>query len=139
MRNSNIIILSLFTVFLLVACGVSRDSSSKPADRDPNVVMPKTEEGDPTSWEILFRKVPGVQVAGNYPNLSLRIRGAQSMNLTTEPLFVLEGVPLGHDFASLARAVMPMQVKSIRVLKGSDATIYGARGANGVVEVILKK
>lgn len=122
------------------ACGVTRDTSERDIGRehDPNVVTPQSHEGDPTSWELLFRKVPGVEVRGNYPALTLRIRGAQSLNLTTEPLYVLEGVPLGHDFASLDRAATPQEVKSIRILKGAEATMYGARGANGVVLVKLK-
>ncbi len=125
---------------MAVACGIARDASDKGIGNeiDANVVTPQAHEGDPTSWDVLFRKIPGVEVRGNYPALSLRIRGAQSINLTTEPLFVLEGVPLGHDFASLDRATAPHEVKSIRILKGAEATMYGARGANGVVLVTLK-
>jgi len=128
-------------VICAIGCGVPKSASSSegPRDHDPNLIIPADHEGSPDSWEVLFRRVPGVEVRGAYPNLSLRIRGASSLNLTTEPLFVLEGVPLGHQFSSLARAVTPVQVESIRVLKGPDATIYGARGANGVIEVRMKK
>lgn len=66
------------------------------------------------------------------------IRGSESFYLSTEPLFVLEGVPLGTNFLSLDEAATPADVASIRVLKGSDASMYGVRGANGVIEVTLK-
>jgi TonB-dependent SusC/RagA subfamily outer membrane receptor len=124
----------------MISCGVAHQSteSTERTIHHADVVEPKIHEGDPMSWEILFRKIPGIEVRGNYPRLSLRIRGAQSIHLTTEPLYVLEGIPLGHDFASLARATTPQEVKSIRILKGAEATMYGARGANGVVVVNLK-
>lgn len=140
MRKSILVWSLLPMIFIVVSCGVTRESSEEDVRRDMDIHMvePQGHEGDPTAWDVLFRKIPGVEVRGNYPALSLRVRGAQSMHLTTDPLYVVDGVPLGHDFASLDRAVTPRDVKSIRILKGAEATMYGARGANGVVVVTLK-
>ena len=139
---------SIFVVsalFVLVsACSVSRDQlasryqSNHYETSNPNIVTTGITENNPQSWENLFKRVPGVYVTGSYPNLSLRIRGISSFNLTNEPLYVLHGVPLGHDFSVLASTITAIDVKYIRVLKGHDATIYGSRGANGVIEVFTK-
>ena len=74
--------------------------------------------------------VPGVQVSGN----SIRIQGASSLMLSTEPLFVVDGVPV-----ETVDDIQPVMVKSIQVLKGSAASIYGSRGANGVILINLIK
>jgi len=128
-------------LLLLGNCGGANPTSmsDQSADRlDPNVVIPTDSEVSPQSWENLLRKLSGVEVNGNYPNLSLKVRGSQSFYLSTEPLFVLEGVPLGNDFRSLDGAATPSDVKYIQVIKGSDASMYGVRGANGVIVVTLK-
>jgi len=116
----------------------NRQSVEPGKDHNHDIVSPRDHENSPLSWETLFRKIAGIQVQGTYPNLSLRIRGANSMHLTTEPLYVLEGVPLGHDFSGLDKAVTPGDVESIQVLKGPETAIYGARGANGVILVKMK-
>jgi TonB-dependent SusC/RagA subfamily outer membrane receptor len=69
-------------------------------------------------------QVPGVEVNGT----SIKIQNATSFMLGTEPLFVVDGmiVPGIGD-------ISPMDVKSIEVLKGASASIYGSRGANGVI------
>ncbi|MEM7373047.1 MAG: TonB-dependent receptor plug domain-containing protein [Bacteroidota bacterium] len=135
--------LLLLSCFLLLChCHSSNQvarNSQQTRSHDPNVIIPDNTQASVNSWENLFRKVASVEVQGSYPNLSLRIRGANSIHMTTEPLYVLEGIPLGHDFSSLARATTPSDVKSIRVVKGPDAALYGARGSNGVVVVTLKK
>jgi TonB-dependent SusC/RagA subfamily outer membrane receptor len=79
-------------------------------------------------YEMLTGEVPGVEVSGT----SIKIRNATSFQLGTEPLFVVDGiiVPTIND-------IVPAQVKSIEVLKGSAASIYGARGANGVIVITL--
>ncbi len=74
--------------------------------------------------------VPGVQVSGS----SIRIQGASSLMLSTEPLFVVDGVPV-----ETVDDIQPVMVKSIQVLKGSAASIYGSRGANGVILINLIK
>ncbi|MFN2337116.1 MAG: TonB-dependent receptor plug domain-containing protein, partial [Bacteroidales bacterium] len=80
-------------------------------------------------YELIQGKVPGVQVTGN----KITIRGIGSMNLSTDPLFVVDGVVV-YSIDNIS----PSQVKSISVLKGSNAAIYGTRGANGVILITMK-
>jgi len=78
----------------------------------------------PNIYEMIRGEVPGVDVVDK----SIRIRNAFSYQLSTEPLFVVDGmiVPRIDD-------ISPLDVKSIEVLKGASASVYGARGANGVL------
>lgn len=80
-------------------------------------------------YDMIRGQIAGVDVKGN----SIKIQGANSFTASTEPLFVVDGqiVP-SIDFIS------PTDVKSIEVLKGSSATVYGSRGANGVILITLK-
>lgn len=80
-------------------------------------------------YDMIRGKVPGVSVSGN----KITIRGVNSLNSGTDPLFVVDGMTVNSiDYLS------PQMVKSISVLKGSDAAIYGSRGANGVLLITLK-
>ncbi len=79
-------------------------------------------------YDMIQGKVPGVQVSGN----KITIRGINSINMGTDPLFVVDGVVVNS-----IDNISPRQVKSISVLKGSDASIYGSRGAGGVILITL--
>jgi len=68
-------------------------------------------------------------------NASFLIRGNATLG-NNSPLFIIDGVPRGENaFSNLS----PDDIKSISVLKGASAAIYGARAANGVVLVTTKK
>lgn len=80
-------------------------------------------------YDMIKGEVPGVVVNGN----SITIRGVSSVNLSSEPLFVVNGSP-----ANSISDISPNDVKSISVLKGASAAIYGSRGSNGVILITLK-
>lgn len=133
-----ILLTLLVSAALFSYCGTSKRSTVS-KDYDPNVVEPSDKESASITWEVMLRRLPGVMVSGQGQNLSVKVRGSQSINLTSEPLFVLNGTPMGHQFSSIYHAVSPIQVKSMRVLKGPDATMYGSRAANGVIVIKLKE
>lgn len=81
-------------------------------------------------YDLIRGEVPGVIVNGT----SITIRGASSINLSNEPLFVVDGVPV-----SSIDNIHPQTIKSIQILKGSSASIYGSRGSNGVILINLLK
>lgn len=81
-------------------------------------------------YEMIAGKVPGVTVTGT----RIVIRGLSSINAGTDPLFVVDGSATNN-----INDINPSQVESISVLKGSNAAMYGARGANGVILINLKK
>lgn len=80
-------------------------------------------------YEIL-KGTPGVTVNGN----SVKIQGQSSINSGTEPLFVVDGMPI-----ETIDGISPSMVESISVLKGASSSIYGSRGANGVIIITLIK
>ncbi len=75
-------------------------------------------------YDMIKGEVPGVQVNGN----SITIRGTGSIMSSTEPLFIVDGIAVDR-----INDISPVEVKSIEVLKGASASIYGSRGANGVI------
>ncbi len=77
-------------------------------------------------YEMMTGRFPGVEVSGK----SIRISGASSFMLSTEPLFVVDGMIIES-----IDGIAPSTVKTIEVLKGPAASIYGARGANGVIVI----
>jgi len=80
-------------------------------------------------YEIL-KGTPGVMVNGN----SIKIQGQSSFNAGTEPLFVVDGMTVGS-----IDGISPTMIESISVLKGAATSIYGSRGANGVILITLIK
>jgi TonB-dependent SusC/RagA subfamily outer membrane receptor len=80
-------------------------------------------------FDMIKGEVPGVQVTGT----SIRIQGASSFMLSTEPLFVVDGMVV-----NTISDIQPSTVKSIEILKGASASIYGSRGANGVILIKIK-
>jgi len=80
-------------------------------------------------YEMIKGRLPGVEVSGK----SIRIQGANSFNGSTEPLFVVDGFAVPSiDY------INPQEVKSIEILKGASASVFGSRGANGVILITLK-
>ncbi|WP_282080028.1 SusC/RagA family TonB-linked outer membrane protein [Aquimarina algiphila] len=91
--------------------------------------------------ELLIGRIPGL-VIGNPSDapgagLNVRIRGASSFTATT-PLIVVDGFPLGD--AGNLKQINPADIVSVEVLKdASAASIYGSRGANGVILVTTRR
>jgi len=73
---------------------------------------------------------PGVAVSGK----SIKIQGASSFQMGTEPLFVVDGMVV-----SSIDGILPSQIDNISILKGASTSIYGSRGANGVILINLIK
>jgi TonB-linked SusC/RagA family outer membrane protein len=89
--------------------------------------------------QALQGRASGVQVVNNAGapggDVSIRIRGANSILGDNNPLYVIDGF-IGADFNN----INPRDVESIEVLKDASGTaIYGSRGANGVVLITTKK
>ena len=74
-------------------------------------------------------KASGVYVTGD----AIRIRGMNSISLSTDPMWIIDGVPGGHNNLN------PNDIESVTVLKDAAATaMYGSSGANGVIVVTTK-
>lgn len=109
---------------------------------------------NPTSInQGLQGKVAGVQVlqADGAPGagISIQIRGTNSFSGNTEPLYVIDGVPMAAEQAPTEygqkssnnplASISPSDIESMQILKDASATaIYGSRAANGVVIITTK-
>ncbi|WP_300597523.1 TonB-dependent receptor [Niabella sp.] len=98
--------------------------------------------------EQLAGRVTGVQVNTNSGRpggqTNIRIRGFSSINASSNPLYVVDGVFLPQGTQSqnsnAIDYINPSDIASVEILKDASSTaIYGARGANGVVLITTKK
>ena len=90
--------------------------------------------------QALQGRLSGVQIttANGAPGAgsTIRIRGGNSINAGNEPLYVIDGIIGGGDL----NTINPSDIASIEVLKDASSTsIYGSRGANGVVLITTKR
>jgi TonB-dependent starch-binding outer membrane protein SusC len=93
-----------------------------------------------TISEALQGKSPGVEVINNSNSpggdISVRVRGVSSLNNSIQPLYVVDGVPMSGSISFLNNN----DVASVEILKdAAAASIYGSRGANGVVLITTNK
>lgn len=114
-------------------------------------------KGAPTSMEEGLRgRMSGVNVVSNDGapggGISIQIRGSNSFQGSTEPLYVIDGVPVGDSngdtinfedssagYNNALSSLNPNDIASIEILKDASATaIYGSRGSNGVVLITTK-
>lgn len=104
-------------------------------------------------------KIAGVQVNQNDgapgAGTSINVRGANSFTTSSQPLYIVDGVPFGTDPNGIPKSeansgnnqstsplsmINPNDIEKMEVLKDASATaIYGSRGANGVVIITTKR
>ncbi|WP_316851098.1 SusC/RagA family TonB-linked outer membrane protein [Pedobacter agri] len=105
-----------------------------------------------TSFEqALQGKAAGVQISAQNGKLgqgiTVRVRGAASVTAGSEPLYIVDGIPItSGDFSSTTAPTSALadlntnDIESIEVLKDASASaIYGARASNGVVLITTKQ
>jgi TonB-dependent SusC/RagA subfamily outer membrane receptor len=101
-----------------------------------NVISGKASTNSPkfstysNIFEMIRSEVPGAQVRGT----SVFLQGVTSIGSSSAALFVVDGVVVNQ-----INDILPNDVKSIEVLKGPSAAVYGIQGANGVIFIITKK
>lgn len=96
----------------------------------------------------LQARVSGIQITQNNAapggNISVRIRGTNSINGSSEPLYIIDGIQISNEGSvtdpSPLSTINPNDIESVEILKDASATaIYGARGANGVILITTKR
>jgi TonB-dependent SusC/RagA subfamily outer membrane receptor len=123
---------------ILFSCSTSRDANQDQINLEPTSSI---QDPDPSvTLEQHLQKVPGVMVHGSGQNARIRIRGISSLNSGNDPLFVVNGQSMSGGFAAVRNSIAVGEIKSIKVLKNpSEVGFYGVRGANGVIEITLRK
>lgn len=92
-----------------------------------------------SAQQALQGKVAGVEVSSQTgapgAAISVRIRGASSINSSNDPLYIVDGIPVEGALNNLS----PNDIDNMTILKdASSAAIYGSRASNGVVLITTK-
>ena len=114
------------------APGSTRDGvTAEDVQRTPNVPIE----------QILQGKVAGIIVSRTEDGgIAIRIRGTSSFTGGHYPLYVIDGIPIEPGPNGSLTGINPYDIASIKVLKDpTDLTMYGSRGANGVIIIKTKK
>ena len=122
-------------LLLLVACGGSKKSGTGDPVTAQEVEV-RNKAVIPLITEI--RKLPGITGQGGVP---IFIKGNNSIQSgrRDEPLYVVDGIPIGNSFRQVEDIVQPVDVASIRALSGAEASFYGSRGASGVILITTRR
>lgn len=109
------------------------------------------EQSVPTSIDqVLQGRAAGVQIQANTGtpggSSTIRIRGTNSLNATSQPIFVIDGVIIDstsdddNGNTNPLAAINPSDIVSMDILKDASATaIYGSRASNGVIMITTKR
>jgi len=125
---------------LTAACSSGNKRPAAPAPiSGPNVTAADIESsGDPV--KALQANTPGAIIRQTDDGgISVEIRGPSSFYGSSEPLYVVDGVPVQAERNGALRGLNPHDIAWIKVLKNpEDIAIYGVRGGNGVILIQTK-
>ena len=128
--KKTITILSILIISgFVLSCASTYTGSSKPVE----------DYSRYHSLADILRTKGGVQVMGVGSNIKIIIRGISTFVLDTQPLYVIDGVPMGTNYNMANSAVFPANIKSVKVLANkSQTTRWGESGNNGVILINTK-
>ena len=132
--------LPVCVLVVLAASCASNPAPRAPPDAPAVTARDVENRGDPIE-KVLQEKVPGLLVTRTADgSIALQIRGPSSFMGSSEPLYVVDDVPVRPGPGGALMGVNPHDIESIRVLKDPAETgVYGVRGANGVIIVTTKR
>ncbi len=166
--NQSNLIVSLSTTnplqeVVVTALGITRQAKSLGYSAQQVSGSELTKARETNIVNSLAGKIAGVRVTSQSGTLGgssrIQIRGASSLGSSSQPIFVVDGLPVDNgspsvstssgaaptgsasiDFGNRASDINPDDIESISVLKGASATaLYGARAKNGAIIVTTKR
>jgi TonB-dependent SusC/RagA subfamily outer membrane receptor len=134
---------ALPVALVLAACSHRSTGTQATHPRSADVVLTAEDiERSPgqTLEQLLLAHVPGLTVTRAPDGHSiLHLRGTTTLMGEQEPLFVVNGIPLGPNPSGNLSAINPRDIESVAVLRdAAAAAAYGSRGANGVIIILTK-
>lgn len=141
---------------VVTALGIKRDRKALGYSVTEVAGSSLTEARENNLMNALEGKVAGVSITnvatGAGGSANVVIRGISSLNGTTQPLYVVDGIPIvnntystagkygGRDSGDGIGNINPDDIESMSILKGAAATaLYGYRGSNGVILITTKR
>jgi len=141
MKKAILFLVPLFLVSIL-GCSTSESTVDEGGLDTVNVRPDNAVPNQPDYFLNLadfLHRVPGVQISGPTNNPTVTIRGISSINSGIEPLYVIDGQSVGTSYSTVNGMLNVRDIDNVRVLKGSDASLYGVRGANGVIVITTRR
>jgi TonB-dependent SusC/RagA subfamily outer membrane receptor len=141
---------ALAALLLVPLCSVAGCGPKRTTETPDTGPVPVASVGDTSSIATGGGKSIETMLAGRFPGVEvlpstsggimIRIRGgSNSFYSGTEPLYVLDDVPLPQGTGGVVM-VNPYDIQRIEVLKNpADVAVYGIRGANGVIKITTKR
>lgn len=135
-------LIALLFATITFSCKTSKNTSTSPELAQAEKMKKerrKKVRGNSLIGEL--RRLPGVRVSGNDSNGTVTIsQGANTIAASQGAFFVVNDVRMGNSFSRVVSTVDVQQIDEIKVLRGNEASSkYGIQGANGVIEIIMKK
>ncbi|MBW8684046.1 SusC/RagA family TonB-linked outer membrane protein [Chitinophaga rhizophila] len=144
---------------VVTAMGIKRESRALGYAVSTVSSKDLTQTASPTIGSALYGKAAGVKIStapgGAGGAVNVQVRGVSSVGLNTQPLYVIDGVPMrnfsnpasnnfgtsnGRIDGNGANDINPEDIESLTILKGASATaLYGSEATNGVVVITTKK
>jgi len=118
----------LVMIFLLASCKTTKDEDFI---NYSGVITVQLDER--------LARIPGITVTGSGASARVTVQGgATSFNGDSAPLYILNEQTITGGYPVVYANVDPNRIKKIKLLKGADASQYGARGGNGVIIITTK-
>lgn len=131
----------LTVIFTAAGCASSQSSGNdNPQEGGSSSLGVITDDYNTNQTLADFlRQISGVTVSGTGNNVKVTIRGVSSFRQSTEPIYVIDGQIVGNSYSQVNSMISVRDIQNVRALKGSDASMYGVRGGNGVILITTKK
>ena len=129
---------------LFAAACTKADPKTAPAPAGGSTVTSEqiqaSPNGDPIE-KVLAARSAGVTVGrASDGGISVRVRSGTSLMGNNEPLYIVDGSPFLPGPGGSLTGINPYDIESIKLLKDpADLTMYGSRGANGVIVIKTKQ
>jgi TonB-dependent SusC/RagA subfamily outer membrane receptor len=119
-----------------VDSNVRVESASEPTNREVST----GESNNFQTLDVFLRRLPGVTVSGDGINAKVLVRGVNTVNLSSEPLFVLDNATISGGYSTVFSMVNSNNIKRVNVISdASGLAAYGSQGSAGVILVTTKK
>lgn len=127
-------LVSIIAILLLMSCASSYQST------DSNVSSNDTTNQLNYNLSDYLRKNTNLMIQGTHPNVAITIRGLSTIRGDNRPMFNVDGVNVGRDYARVDQLLNPNEIKSVRILSGlSQLAVYGEDGTNGIIMIKTNK
>ncbi|MDX1592415.1 MAG: TonB-dependent receptor plug domain-containing protein [Balneolaceae bacterium] len=141
MRQVFLYILPFFFILFITGCKTMEPGMN---NENQEETVETTQQDDQTvdpSISLLkqIQRLPGVYVENRSGLVNVYLKREFSFNSDTRVLFVVNDVPIGHEFSDIDSLVNVEDIKNIRVLRSMEASqIYGIRASFGAIAVETK-